>query len=132
MTKDRLYQKEYARELLAVALEDLEAGKVLAAAGLSRKENILFFAQQAVEKALKAVLCWQEKPVPLTHTLELIIDRVAQCGLSVPYGEELADWTQFATVRRYEEGKFDFTEEEISTVLSAAAEVLSWCRSSIR
>lgn len=91
MTRSRFYRKKYARELVGIAEHDLQAGKVLADASLRRRESVLFFAQQAVEKSLKAVLCVLEKPLPLTNDLELIIDRLEQCGLQVPHAEDVAE-----------------------------------------
>ncbi|OFZ29335.1 MAG: hypothetical protein A2622_07930 [Bdellovibrionales bacterium RIFCSPHIGHO2_01_FULL_40_29] len=39
---------------------------------------ILYQVQQVVEKSLKAVLIFEEKAVPLTHSLELLISELVE------------------------------------------------------
>lgn len=130
MTKQRLYQKSYAPELLRIATGDLESAKVLRAATTGRRENVLFLAQQAIEKALKALLCARGIAVPLVHELAVVLDRFPQ-DAPVPRADEMVDLTQFATIRRYEEGKATWTEEEIEAVLQLASETLDWVRQQI-
>ncbi len=125
MTKSRNFTKEYALELLRIATEDLEAANVLMAAKLRRKENIFFHIEQAIEKALKAVLCKHGIAVPLVHELSILIDKIPE-GLSLPHAEEITDLTQFATIRRYEEGKAEFTDEEVVSAFQIAGDVLKW------
>jgi HEPN domain-containing protein len=131
LTKTRTFKKEYAPELLNVASEDLQTARVLAHANLVRKENILFHVQQAVEKALKANLVHIGIPVPLAHDLQELVtaqpDRDA-----VPHSESLYDLTQFATIRRYEEGIAVITAEEISASLAAAQDVIDWVKRSVK
>jgi HEPN domain-containing protein len=47
-------------------------------------EQICFHAQQAVEKALKAVLLARKVEFPLTHDLEELLSIFAGAGLVVP------------------------------------------------
>jgi HEPN domain-containing protein len=61
-------------------------------------------AQQAVEKALKAVLVLAEVELPRTHDLELLVEQTEAAGIEVP--SELADvaWlTPWAGPLRYDE-----------------------------
>ena len=125
MTKDRLFKKEYARELIAVAKEDLKGAEILAASELKRQEMTLFHVQQAIEKSLKALLCWLEKPVPMVHSLSIILDRLP-AEYQAPHADELEDLTQFATIRRYEEGIALLTTQEIAAAIKVAHEILSW------
>ena len=131
MTKERLFKKEYAKELLLIAKDDLEGAKVLAAANLKRQELALFHIQQAIEKALKAFLCWLEKPVPLVHSLSIILDRIPK-NYQVPSADSLEDLTQFATIRRYEEGIALFTEEEIKEALQLGCEITNWVENQLK
>lgn len=131
MTKTRVFKKEYATELLLVAREDLETARVLSQANLGRKENILFHVQQSIEKALKAKLVSLGIPVPSAHDLEEIV-RVLPDRNLVPHHDSLYDLTQFATIRRYEEGVAVITQEEISSSLSAAEEVINWVGTSVK
>lgn len=67
-------------------------------------EIVGFHAQQAVEKALKAVLGQRGVRYPRTHDLTRLIELLQESGLESP--EWLADadrLTRYAVVRRYEE-----------------------------
>ena len=50
----RLFNKEYAKELLRIAQGDGESASALFKAKVGRPENIVFLAQQSVEKSIKA------------------------------------------------------------------------------
>lgn len=127
MTKTRKFKKEYASELLAIADHDLQAAKVLLDAKVKRKENIFFHIEQSIEKCLKAVLCKHSTPVPLIHELQVLIDHLPK-GVSPPRVEEISDLTQFATIRRYEEGRADFSSEEINAAYQLGQQILDWAK----
>ena len=132
MIKDKLFLKEYGRELLSIASGDLASAQVLAAdRSKGRKENICFTAQQCIEKALKAVICAKGDPVPLTHTIELLIDRLGS-GYVPPHSESLVELTDFATVKRYQEGSEIITDQDVDATLNAAKTVLDWAGRSIK
>lgn len=127
MTKERTYKKEYAKELISIAEGDLNSARALAKATQGRPENIFFLVHQAIEKSLKSVLCAKGLPVPLIHDLALLVDRLPK-GNDLPFAEDIVELSQFATIRRYEEGYFEFTKEEIEKTLHAAIEILEWCK----
>jgi HEPN domain-containing protein len=127
LTKSRRFKKEYSKELLSIAEEDLKTAKVLLDAKIRRKENTLFHIEQTIEKSLKAVLCQLEIPVPLSHELSILVDRLPK-GIEPPMAEDLFDLTQFATIRRYEEGRADFSDEEMVTAFRLARGVLNWAK----
>ena len=118
MTKERLFKLPYARELLAIAQNDLLAAKALSANQQVRYETAFFMLQQSVEKALKAVLVAQSQPVPLVRDLAVIIDRLDPKPNA---SDELNELTDFAAVRRYEEGTFLVTAEETAAAISVTA-----------
>ena len=121
---ERTFKKEYASELLKIAESDLNTARVLANTNHRvRPENILFHVGQAVEKALKSVLCHCEQPVPLTHDLLVIVTKIDG---KPPGGESLGDLTPYATIRRYEEGIYLPTQVEIQNSLSLAQEVIDF------
>lgn len=128
MTKERIFKKEYAKELLAIAKDDLAGAEALIQAHLKRQEMSLFHIQQAIEKALKAHLCWLGLPVPMVHSLSIIVDRIPNSD-QVPHGELLEDFTQFATIRRYEEGVVVFSAEEIQEALKTGKDIIDWVES---
>jgi HEPN domain-containing protein len=125
VTKDKLFHKDYAKELLNIAKGDFESAEILASASKGRKENICFTAQQCIEKTLKAVICARGQPIPLTHTIELLLDRLGK-NFQPPHGDSLIELTDFATVRRYQEGSEIISAEDVSATIDAAASVLAW------
>ncbi len=130
MTKDKLFHPEYARVLWQIADGDLQSAEVMAQnLNKGRRENICFAAQQCIEKSFKAVLCSRQKPVPITHSIELLLDRLQP---TVPVGAEaLIELTDFATVRRYEEGSEIITAEDLQAIIDAARGVLMWAKMQI-
>jgi len=63
-----------------------------------------FHAQQAAEKAIKAVLSNQGVEYPRTHNLAALLDQVRRSGLALPPdAEDLPRLTPFGTLLRYED-----------------------------
>lgn len=67
---ERLFKPGYALTLLRLADDELVAAESLGPTKV-RPETILFHVQQAVEKALKAVLCHVRKPIPMTPEIRV-------------------------------------------------------------
>ncbi len=128
MTRDlkkRLFKKEYANELMIIAKGDLESAVALASIKSGRPENIIFLAQQSVEKYIKAVLVHLQVAFPTVHDLGILIALLPD-NKSPPDGFALAELNPFATVRRYEEGQFPLSKEEIDATLESAHRVAQW------
>ena len=126
--QERLFDPFYGKELLRIAQGDLASTRVLLR-GLEvsegRSENVFYTAQQAIEKALKAVLCARGLPVPLVHDIGILMGRLPDdTHPTFDYG--LTRLTQFATTRRYEEGRIVLTIEEARDTVAMAALVLDW------
>lgn len=128
---EKLFKKEYAKELFQIAENDFVAAKSLATVTEVRRETILFHIEQSVEKTLKAVLCFREKPVPLIHDLYAIIQRFEPSSLP-PGGFALHDLTPFATIRRYEEGHYIIDDNDLDVALKSAETVLAWAKMEIK
>lgn len=123
------FDPSYARELLDIAMQDLESAKVLAASWeRGRIENIFFLVQQAVEKALKAYLCHKFYDFPLVHDLGILLGKMDQLP---PHGYNLVSFSQFAGIRRYETGKSQLDKSDIDVALTCGDEVLAWTDSHI-
>lgn len=90
----------------------------------------VFLAQQVVEKVLKAALCFLEKPVPFTHNLDFLLERLPQDKIP-PHSDNLSVLTEYGTIRRYEEGIIKITSEDLAATIKAAKEVLDWGKSLI-
>lgn len=127
MIKEQKFKKEYAFELLKIAEGDLETTKVLLSASIGRKENVCFNAQQVIEKSIKAVLCFLELSVPFTHNLDILIDRLPKSSFLLN-SENINELTEYATIRRYEEGTFDLDTEDLRKAYSLAESTLKWAQ----
>ena len=124
-TQEKVFKKEYAIELLRIAQGDLASAQALFNAKQGRPENIGFHCQQVIEKALKAVLVSLSIPVPLVHDAGTLVAKLPQT-LTPPQGYDLSQLTAFATIRRYEEGGADLTQEELQGIIAIAKAVLEW------
>jgi HEPN domain-containing protein len=127
VTREKRFAKNYARELMSVSLLDLASAKDLRRAGTKRVENILLLAQQSLEKALKAVLCWNDRPIPFLHDIGILVTLVTAIE-PPPFAYTLNELTEFAAIRRYHEGLEEFTSEEIDEILARVEEGVEWCR----
>ena len=130
MTKAKIFSKKYAHELLSIAHLDVASARDLQAAKTQRVENIFLLAQQGLEKGLKAVLCWNDQPVPFLHDIGVLVTLVTQL-IAPPFEYELNELTEFATIRRYHEGHEEFSDVEIEEILSQVELALQWCRSQL-
>jgi HEPN domain-containing protein len=65
-------------------------------------EDLCFDAQQAAEKAIKAVLLHLRVPFPYHHDLAALLDLVQKAGKSIPKPvRDASRLTRFAVVTRY-------------------------------
>lgn len=131
MGKEQVFAKEYAKELLSIAQQDLQSAIALAAAQGIRIENVFLLAQQALEKALKAVLCWNKQPVPFVHEIGILVAKLENIEKPPPFGYDLNSLSEYATIRRYLEGKETFSEDEVQEILSQITDAVNWCQKQI-
>lgn len=94
-------------------------------------EVLGFHAQQAVEKALKAVCCGLDIEPPRTHDLELIKELIGRAGCELPgYLDQIAELSPFAVEFRYG----DPTEDELldrPATVELVGHVVDWCRNQL-
>jgi len=116
---------EEARRLLRLARRDEAAFQVLMRASEVAAEVALFHAQQASEKALKAMLCLQQIEFRRTHDLEELVGRMADAGCRPPVDEDV--WrrlTPYAVEYRYgDEAPLLLTVDQAVAFVSA---LLNW------
>jgi HEPN domain-containing protein len=128
--QERLFKKEYSRELLKIASGDLGSAKILFDSFSNtsgRAENIFFLCQQSIEKSLKAVLCALELPVPMVHELGILVGKIPASS-NFEFGYELASLSEFASIRRYQEGVLILSFEEAQDVVAKAESILLWAQ----
>ncbi len=125
--QERLFAVEYSKELLKIAEGDLFTAIAIQNNAKARLENAFYMVQQCIEKALKAVLVSKKVPVPLVHDLGVLLAKLPN-ELNPPFGYELSDLNQYASIRRYEIGQFTLDNEELKLVIEKGQEILDWCK----
>lgn len=102
---------------------DLRAAAALRDAGLD-DELVGFHAQQAVEKAAKAVLVLAGVEIPRTHDIERVLTLAERAGHELPAMVAEAGWlTPWAVEFRYDEATSPLDRD--SAVRTAEA-VIAW------
>lgn len=118
-------QRDLARELLAYARDDERAARVLLPAGEVSDAIVGFHAQQAVEKALKAVLAGIGAQFPFTHNLGLLMQLCEDAQLTLPQSLAEVDMlTPYAAQVRY--GSAPAITVSRTTALELATETIEW------
>ncbi len=118
-----------AEDWLRHAESDLALAR--AAAGLPDvlPEQMAFHAQQAVEKALKALLVDRGVDFPRTHDLQELMDLVSEIGEAVPTGlQEAVGLTPFAVQYRYPGDEDPLGAEEARFAIDLAGRAVAWVR----
>jgi HEPN domain-containing protein len=90
-------------------------------------EDLCFHAQQAAEKAVKAVLLWRDVTFPYVHDLEALLTAMEKAGHSVP--EELwdaDDLSRYAVETRYPGPAPPVTEADYQQAVVLAERVVRW------
>ena len=115
---------ERARSNLILAQKGQRKGVML--------EDLCFNAQQATEKALKAVCLYKEQDFPKTHSVTRLVDILEATGVEIPEQVKAADiLTQYAVQTRYPGPIEEITFEEYQGALAIAARVVFWAESII-
>jgi len=109
---------------LAKAAYDLRSAEVARSADPPLLADVVFHCQQAVEKALKALLSWHDTPFRKTHNLLELGKATAELEPSL---DELlrraAPLTEYATAFRYPGDVFEPPPEDVDEAHSLARDV---------
>jgi len=109
----------YARRDLAMARVPLPEGGAY--------ESLCFHAQQAAEKAIKAVYRARGQVFRYTHDLDDLLHGLERAGLQVPEAVwEAADLTHYAWEARYPGFTEPVSPEEYQQALTLAERVVHW------
>ena len=112
-----------AKDWLAQAFRDLEQAEASRRDG--RHEWACFAAQQAAEKAVKAVLVSRRIRFPYVHDLEVLLNSLAENGIAVPDGIWVArKLTPYAVEARYPSVAREVTDEQYKEALEVAEDVV--------
>jgi HEPN domain-containing protein len=123
-------QHDLATALIGLAADDLAAAKTLLDAE-SSPLIVGFHCQQAVEKALKAVLAERGADFPYTHDVGLLIQLCEDAAAALP--EKLHDvdrLTPFAVQARY--SGVHVPDLALETALAWADETIAWSRAQLK
>ena len=109
----------------------MHARSDLSLAGISAPEDVLleglcFHAQQAAEKALKALFISYKIDFPRTHNIGTLLDLLSEI-LPIPESvEESASLTDYAVLTRYPGEMEPVDDDEYEQALLLAQNVLEW------
>ena len=111
----------HAQSDLSLAEMGVGNGNVLPA-------TLCFHAQQAAEKALKAVLIHCGLEFPKTHSIRLLVDLLPSAVGKHALLDDAAALTDYAVSFRYPGESEPPEQDEVSAALRLAADVLAWAR----
>ena len=113
------------------ARSDLELARIPRPAGVLY-EGLCFHAQQAAEKALKAVLIARRIPAPHTHNIRSLLDLLPGDLNAPAHIQEAATLTDFAVSSRYPADFEPIEEAEYFEAVRLAEAVVSWAEAVLR
>ena len=118
-------QREEAERFMRLARRDEAAFRALLASATVDFAVACFHAQQAVEKALKAVMFLHGLEFRRTHDLEELSGTLTDAGVNIPLeGEELRRLTPYAVEFRYDDEPMPLVSPE--QAISYTSRVLAW------
>lgn len=112
-----------AERWMRFAVEDLDQARTLARGGSPRQ--VCFSAQQAAEKALKAVLVFNGLPVPRTHDLDLVARLIPPGWSCAAVSADLTWLSRWATFTRYPGDWPEGMPGDATKAVAEASQVLS-------
>jgi len=114
------------------ARSDLNMGK-LAQGCEVLPEHVCFHAQQAAEKAIKAVLLHYGIDFPMTHDIQELVDMLGREGRPIASGlEDVGALTPFAVEARYPGYWGEITTSDVVDAVALAERVVDWAQDVIR
>ena len=119
--------REVAELMLGKARADLSAARLLASDAAQDDGVVGFHAQQACEKALKAVLAVSEVDIPLTHNLRFLLELVDGTAVETPDAVQGVVWLNpWAVTMRYDETESPLHRD---AAIAAAVAAVEWATS---
>ncbi|MDP2984007.1 MAG: HEPN domain-containing protein [Candidatus Latescibacter sp.] len=120
------------KEWLIHAESDLKFGKLGMANGDILCHQICFHAQQAAEKAFKAVLLSKGIDFPLTHDIQELLDIIEEGGLVLSLDIlDSSSLTPYAVEARYPGYWGNITQKEVEEAIELAQKVVTWAQNEI-
>ena len=96
-------------------------------------EDLCFEAQQAAEKAIKAVMIRRNIEFSYVHDLAHLLSMLEEAGEEIPEGVRRAEaLTRYALITRYPGIARPVSEQEYAEAVAVAKEVVRWADEQIR
>ena len=95
-------------------------------------EDLCFEAQQAAEKALKALLIYLSSEYPRVHAFTLLLERLGQYVIVPEAIREVIELSDYSVQMRYPGDYYPVSEEEYERALKLAERVLHWVKSQVK
>lgn len=112
-----------ARQWLAKAQDDLAVARLVRDSSLGVRWAACFHAQQAAEKALKALLVSRGIDFPKSHALDVLADLLDENDLKRLDRSALLELSPWAVAGRYPEDLPEPTADETRRLIDAASSV---------
>lgn len=126
MPEPERFPPDDPREWLNRARSDLSLARAVVPDVLL--DDFCFHAQQAAEKAIKAVLISRNVEFPYVHDLAQLLELVEESGATVPANVRAATaLTRFAILTRYPGLSPAPTEGEYRKAIQTAEAAVDWC-----
>lgn len=97
-----------------------------------RLEGLCYLAQQAAEKALKALLIHRRVHFSKTHDIKALFSRLPVDLLPPPVVQQAVDLSDYAYEGRYPQNFEDVKEKEYRLAVKKAEAVLQWVEKAIQ
>lgn len=92
-------------------------------------QQICFHAQQAAEKALKAVLLSGRVDFPLTHDIEQLLEIAERAEIDLPPEvRDASQLTPYAVETRYPGSWQEVTDDDANAAIELAQHVIIWAK----
>ena len=104
--------------------EDLQAARELRKSGVNPR-HVCFLGQQAVEKAIKALLIAYQIESPKSHDLEALVGILPGGAMIRSRAADLVTLSEWAVEARYPGGWPEATDEDAKTAMKLAGEALA-------
>ncbi len=118
---------------LAHAESDLNLARLAGERKDVLPEQACFHAQQAAEKALKAVLLFKHIEFPLVHDLKILIDLLRKNAVTLPPEiHEVDSLTPYAVEARYPGHLEEVTSSDVNEATHLAEAILRWAMGVLR
>lgn len=126
-------REEFVRQWLLKAEEDVGAAKSLLTYGETFLSTVCFHAQQAAEKAIKAVYLAHRMDFRYTHDLADLLNSLRCAGVGIPeHVSEAVDLAEFAWQARYPRTGEPTSESEYQRAVALAERVVQWAESVVK